>query len=412
MNVCQGAKSARDFIGGAGYVIGWKTDVVDSAAVQFSEQYYRSIKDGDSVEVAYFHAITNMQKIYDWQFDLDPSSKADRKKLREKRDEMKRTTLKIAGVPAVFRKGADGEEKVVEVLEPTPEVEEKVEQKRRSTYGDKLDVIIAKIDFTRENIKEEVKEQGDRVVSSIENSTSKILKSVFECSEFDVPTTFVILPYKIEAGDEKSAGGGPKLAGNSLDKAGTWISKLTDVINVVDNDVSKVRASAASRIQEMFSAFQSEEMYMYLVDEEMGELAVGAGYPIVIKAASPKAKEFVPLMSVGLKALCVTNKVAGLAKCLGLPAPTLMTKELHGLADNFITKINEKSSVAGFDCLQSAVDEGFSESLEGTKGNDAEQKRLRGSKLREFKRFLEENDSKKGSTDPESGFTTKQGPHT
>lgn len=140
---------------------------------------------------------------------------------------------------------------------------------------------------------------------------------------------------------------------------------------------------------------ESEEMYLYLVDEETGKPAVGAGYPIVIKAASPKAKEFVPLMSVGLKALCVTNKVAGLAKCLGLPVPTLMAKELHGLADDFVNKINEKSSVAGFDCLQSAVDEGFSKSLEGTKGDDAEQKKLRGSKLREFKRFLEENDSKK-----------------
>ena len=89
LNICQGAKSAKDFIGGAGYVIGWKTRVADSAAVQFSEQYYKSIKDGDSVEVAFFHAITNMEKIYNWQFDLDPSSKDDRKKLREKRSEVK-----------------------------------------------------------------------------------------------------------------------------------------------------------------------------------------------------------------------------------------------------------------------------------------------------------------------------------
>ena len=51
--------------------------------------------------------------------------------------------------------------------------------------------------------------------------------------------------------------------------------------------------------------------------------------------------------------------------------------------------------MAGFDCLQSAVDEGFSQSLEGSKGNESNQKKLRGSKLREFKRFLEENDKKK-----------------
>ena len=256
---------------------------------------------------------------------MDPSSKEDRKTLKERRNKLKRSTPKIAGVPAVFRKGAEGEEKVVEIFEPTPEVEKVVERKRSLTYGDQLGEIKDAI----LEIKLEVKEQGDRIVSSIEGSMAKVLKSVFECSEFDVPTTFVILPYKIEEGDKKAAAGGFKLASEGLDKAGAWMSKLTDVINVIDSDIAKVRVSAASRVQEMFSAFQSEEMYLYLIDEETSEPAVGAGYPIVIKAASSKAKEFVPLMSVGLKALCVTNKVAGLAKCLGLPAPTLMTKEVR-----------------------------------------------------------------------------------
>ena len=72
LNICQGGKSesVEDFIGGSDYVVGWKTDVADSAAIQFSEQFYGSIKDGDSVEVAYFHAKKNMKSIYRWQVSV------------------------------------------------------------------------------------------------------------------------------------------------------------------------------------------------------------------------------------------------------------------------------------------------------------------------------------------------------
>lgn len=58
----------------------------------------------------------------------------------------------------------------------------------------------------------------------------------------------------------------------------------------------------------------------------------------------------------------------------GLPAPKLMTKELHGLAEKFVSTINAKSSVTGFDVLQSAVDDGFSDSLEDSGGNEGSQK--------------------------------------
>ena len=51
-------------------MVGWKTDAADSAAVQFSEQFYGSVKDGESVEVAYFHAIKNMKSIYRWQVSV------------------------------------------------------------------------------------------------------------------------------------------------------------------------------------------------------------------------------------------------------------------------------------------------------------------------------------------------------
>ncbi|GMH70137.1 hypothetical protein TL16_g05334 [Triparma laevis f. inornata] len=88
------------------------------------------------------------------------------------------------------------------------------------------------------------------------------------------------------------------------------------------------------------------------------EPVVGGSYPIVISVASEKAKKFAPLMSMGLKTLCFIDKVGGLARCFGLPAPEFMNKQTRGgLAEKFVGSINEKSTVAGFDVLQSAVDE-------------------------------------------------------
>ena len=382
LNVCKGANSAGGFIGGADHVIGWRTDVNDSAAVQFSEQYYKSIKNGDDVVFAYFHALENMKKVFDWQFDLDPSNKAHKSVLRERRVEKKRSSLKIAGVPALYAKS--GENQLEEISECPENIREKVEIRRRSTYGAKLNEIL-----------NEVKFQGDRVIGSVEGSMHIVMNSMFELSEFTCPRTFVILPYKLTETQTGGEGEAKEVvlsaaAGSSMDKAGGWMTKLTSVINVVSSDVAKVRKDAAKKVEEMFAEFQSEKMYLYLVDEVTGDPVVGPGYPIVIKAASEKAKEMLPLMTVGLKTLRLTNKATGLARCFGLPAPSLMTAEMQGMAENFVSTIGEKSSVASYDVLQSAIDEDFGRGVKGA--DDGKKKKLRGAALSEFKRFLGEQD--------------------
>ncbi|GMH89205.1 hypothetical protein TL16_g11386 [Triparma laevis f. inornata] len=354
LNVCQGASSARFFIIGCDYLIGWSTDVADAAAVLFADQFYKNVRDGDDVELAFFHAVTNLRDIHDWQTDLDPSSTEDKQKLTERRRQKRISTLKASGVPKIFKR--QGGEGIEEITEPTKKTKSEVQQKRRSTfgYGAKLDQLLKG--------KDQLLKGQEKIVDAIEDSMSKVLKSVFECSEFDVPTTFVILPYeinKVSDGGTASTTSALNAVDSNLEKAGSWITKLTSVINVVDNNVAKVRSSAATKVQEI--------------------------------VASEKAKQFVPLMSVGLKTLCVANKATGLARCFGLPAPKVMSKEMQGLAENFVTSINEKSSVAGFDVLQSAIDSDYSESLE-SESDGANKKQLRGAKLREFKEFLKEKD--------------------
>ena len=401
LNVCQGAKSASDFIGGAKYVIGWKTDVDDSAAVQFSEQFYTSIKDGDSVIFAYFHALSNLANIYDWQIDMDPSSVEDKKALRDRQEEKRRANLKIAGTPAIFKKSEGGD--LEEIKECPKKVKKKVEEKRRSTYGkaqimEKLDNLEKTMVNQTEDIKETMIKETNKVVAAVEKSMDTVMTFMFDLSEFDVPRSFVILPYELKKTETQGEEGEAKkitlsAASEGIKKADRWMTKLTSVINAVSSDVAMVHKDAAKKVEEMFAEFKSEKMYLYLVDEVTCNPVVGPDYPIVITAASEKAKKMLPLMTVGLNTLCLANKAAGLARCFGLPAPRLMTTEMQGTAEKFVKSVAEKSSVEGFDVVQSAIDEGFADKLGEAKGGEPEKKKLRGEKLREFKNFLEEHDA-------------------
>ncbi|GMH83378.1 hypothetical protein TrVE_jg6496 [Triparma verrucosa] len=392
LNICQGAKSARDFIGGAGYVIGWKTDVVDSAAVQFSEQYYRSIKDGDSVEAAYFHAKTNMEKIYDWQFDLDPSSKADKKKLREKRDKMKRTTLKIAGVPAVFRKGAKGEEKIVEILEPTPEVAKAVERRQSLTYGERL--IIAKMDEQGKKI-DKIHSATDEIIGKfvkleqiIKKGTSATMKAIFEATEVTTPTCFIILPYELEKEmkeeDQKTC----------LDKAGAWIEKvkvlLDDGAGAIKSPTSYLKRICSSafnnKVEKLKNNLGEKELYLYLVDEFTGKPVVTAKddaiYPIKIQTASDTMNKYLPMMRMGLQAVSVVNGATALANMFWPFVPSkLVPDSLTNKATKMVEELTKESNVEEFSSVQADLE---SVSVGGGGG-----KAKRGNDLRDFEKFLE-----------------------
>jgi hypothetical protein len=68
-----------------------------------------------------------------------------------------------------------------------------------------------------------------------------------------------------------------------------------------------------------------KNMFLYLVDEYTGKPVVtkGGAYPIHINVRSEKAKNFLPAMAVGLKAMALTNKALGLIAMIYPVAPQI-----------------------------------------------------------------------------------------
>ena len=395
LNLCRGGvkESAVDFIGGTDYLVGWETDVDDSAAVHFSEEFYASIRDGDELEVAFFHALEILKNIHRWQFDLDPSSKEHRRELKKRRNTQKRTTLKIAGVPVLYkRKGEGGLEKVEEL----PDVKRKVTLKKQSTYGFQA-MILSGLQDLKDGQKE--------IKQKLDESIDSVITAMFEIAEFDVPRTFVILPYELEESKESTEDDGEgkqesalEVAGGKLEKATGWMSKLTSVMNAVSGGkvTEKVRSAVESKLEDTFADLKSDHLYLYLIDEVTGKPVTGDGYPFQIKIASEEVRKLLPLMTLGLKAISAANVASGLARCFGVPAPDLTLVE--ETASSFVESMSTNSSVEKYDCLQSVVDEGFARDIEECGGNEMKTKQLRGAALKEFKTFLKDNDPEGMST--------------
>ncbi|GMI07347.1 hypothetical protein TrLO_g7532 [Triparma laevis f. longispina] len=132
-------------------------------------------------------------------------------------------------------------------------------------------MILAKLDAIerqQSKLNKDLLKQADRVIGKMEDSMEPLMTFTFECSEFDLPRTFTILPYKIEV--EGSADGKYDVAtttAGSMDKATSWIVKLTSLVEVVESEVANVRKAAASNTNELFKGYQSEKLYLHLVDE-------------------------------------------------------------------------------------------------------------------------------------------------
>ena len=66
-----------------------------------------------------------------------------------------------------------------------------------------------------------------------------------------------------------------------------------------------------------------EKMYLYLVDELTGLPVRGAGYPIEITTPSEIVHKLLPVMQVGMRAMSLYNGVAGVARMVGYPVPSV-----------------------------------------------------------------------------------------
>ena len=131
-------------------------------------------------------------------------------------------------------------------------------------------------------------------------------------------------------------------------------------------------------------------MWLYLIDEGTGTPVVDESgvYPIEIGVRDPAAQQqmtkLLPAMNIGLKVMKTVSTGATLARCFGIPAPSI-PKALQEKAEGFVDAAGTSNTVAGYDCLQEIVGLGGSE----------EKQDVRGAGLREFESFLLERDTGK-----------------
>ena len=111
-------------------------------------------------------------------------------------------------------------------------------------------------------------------------------------------------------------------------------------------------------------------------------------YPIKITKPAEWVGKLMPFMKAGLKVMTVANGALSVAQCFFPGVPTIPAS-IRSKAKTAVGALDKESSVAEFDALSETLTEASSGNEEG-KTKDGQ----RGAALREFQRFLEENDAK------------------
>eukprot|EP00985_Skeletonema_marinoi_P021645 scaffold13386_cov154-Skeletonema_marinoi.AAC.2 len=122
------------------------------------------------------------------------------------------------------------------------------------------------------------------------------------------------------------------------------------------------------------------EMYLYLVDELTGEPVRADEWPIVITEPAELVSTLLPLMQLGIRAMCIYNGTAGLAALFGFPLPRV-PKDWSKGAQESVELLKQESSVQEFGVVHEEVE-----------GGTEEKKSVRGASLRDFQDFLKEKD--------------------
>jgi hypothetical protein len=214
-----------------------------------------------------------------------------------------------------------------------------------------LEVVVQKVTMKMTISTEKVKEL-------IKMNTSVLCNPIFEATEVDTPSCFIILPEEI-AGDSE--------IGDDI-HWGDRFDYIQEVLHKASNCITAPFDFALDSIKEQFI---EKPMFLYLVDEYTGEPVVTkGGYPIQIDVRSEKAMKFLPVMAVGMKAVAVGNTAIRL---IGMfyPGVPQIPPGLIQTADKFI-----KDSTPGV----------IEQALHDTRG-------VRGDALREFGAFLKEKDA-------------------
>jgi serine/threonine protein kinase len=165
-----------------------------------------------------------------------------------------------------------------------------------------------------------------------------------------------------------------------------WFNKAVKIGETLkDGETFDAVAQAA----ELAASMQATRFYLYLIDEVTGKPVIpdaddGSSYPIEITKPAEWVGKLMPFMKAGLKVMSVANGVLSVAQCF-FPGVPKIPASIRNKAKTAVGNLDKKSSVDDFDALSGTLDEANGE--EGKK-NEGQ----RGAALREFKRFLDEND--------------------
>eukprot|EP00966_Prymnesium_polylepis_P324984 7380982-Prymnesium_polylepis.1 len=240
-----------------------------------------------------------------------------------------------------------------------------------------------------------------------------LLKGIFEATEVQMPTSFVVLLEELPA--PPSAAEKAEMLELCVERGGSGVTLSTGDASLSFTDEG-VQASSqllnkyksrfeegmrwVSRIREVGSAVMkgdsqnafetikaglsdlvtAEKMFLYLVDELKDEPVRCKGYPIVITKPSDIVPKLLPVMQVGMRAMSIYNGPAGIARAFGYPVPKVPKAWRDG-ARKSVELLKQESSVQQFGVVHGEV----------TKGNH-ESKTVRGQSLRQLHDFLKEYD--------------------
>jgi len=241
---------------------------------------------------------------------------------------------------------------------------------------------------------EMIKKLGIESKAELLRTRHVLLKGIFEASGVKFPTTFIVLNNKLSpAADPSDEEAKNKILEIIAREDGSGVSMKTKHATVafsaegvdidLEGDLKEYRDQVEDGIKwakaiknictnvaagEIGTAFDiikdgiedlivGNEMYLYLIDELTGEPVRAEGWPIVITEPSDLVPKLLPLIQVGIRAMCIYNGTAGLAALFGFPLPRVPKAWSKG-AQETVELLKQESSVKVFSGV-----EGFGASL-------------------------------------------------
>jgi len=222
----------------------------------------------------------------------------------------------------------------------------------------------------------ELHQQAKETLEQVKRSEETLRKAVFEATEINTPTCFVILPHKLgargetETDDENAEDMHEHLLGldtmiagvccnddeeDEGESAAVQLQSLPDTTaagkkpegrqKVSLSILAKAQRRAKSVDKWLSSTIYAPDktVYLYLVDELTGSPVLSeracSVYPIEIKSPRESLQKLVPMMYLGIAAMSLG---AGVARMFGIPAPKMPASE----AFKAIGKISQANTVA------------------------------------------------------------------